>query len=69
MKNFNAKSPQKERKSDRNYNIKRRFSDFVFLYEAILTNQIGYILYPFPSKTFESFVKIKLQSLIGSALS
>ncbi len=34
-----------------------------------MTNQIGYIIYPFPSKSLESFVKIKLQSLIGTALS
>ena len=51
------------------YEIDRRFSDFVFLYEGIMTNHLGYIIYPFPEKSFESFVRIKLQSLIGATVS
>jgi hypothetical protein len=42
------------------YQIERRYSEFVDLYEMLFYNQPGYILAPFPSKGFTSFIKIKL---------
>lgn len=42
------------------YQIERRFSDFLELYEAIFYNQPGYILSSFPGKCFDSFIKFKL---------
>lgn len=42
------------------YQVQRRFSDFADLYEEVFYNHPGYILYPFPGKNLESFIKIKL---------
>lgn len=42
------------------YQIQRRFSDFADLYEEVLYNHPGDIMYPFPGKNLESFIKIKL---------
>ncbi len=46
------------------YIIKRRYSDFLFLYEIISCNHLGYILETFPKKTVDSFINIKF-SLSG----
>lgn len=47
------------------YELERRFSDFADLYEQLFYNQPGYILHPFPEKTLQSFIKIKLNISIS----
>lgn len=49
----------------RQYQIERRFSDFLDLHETIFYNHPGYILPPFPGKTLQSFIHLKLG--IGNA--
>jgi hypothetical protein len=41
------------------YQIERRYSDFLDLYEGLFYNQPGFILMPFPGKGLESFIKVK----------
>lgn len=45
---------------EKDYQIERRYSDFVEFYEALFYNHPGYVLAPFPGKGLESFMKIKL---------
>lgn len=44
----------------KDYQIERRYSEFVQLYDQLFYNYPGYILAPFPDKGLESFMKIKL---------
>lgn len=46
--------------------IERRFSDFADLYDQLFYNQPGYILFPFPEKSLDSFMKIKLGLTVES---
>lgn len=42
------------------YQIQRRFSDFVDFYESIFYLHPGHILGPFPDKNFDTFIRLKL---------
>ena len=46
--------------NEEEYQIQRRYSDFVSFYDSLLYNQLGYILCPFPEKGLDSFIKLKL---------
>jgi hypothetical protein len=44
----------------KSYPLSRRFADFVTLHKMIKKQYPGYILYPFPEHTLETFTKLKL---------